>query len=408
MHINHSELTQYYLCIVNNSKVSKLLGNKVAVEDLINLIPDDKIRKLSKATNVDHQVKKLYGRSMFYLLLFGILDSTKVSLRNLEDIYNSTKFRFLFQIDSPENTKFNSISDRLSNMNADYFKDIYDDIYNRFSELYSEEDALSHSISRVDSTMVAEVSNKLQEGMRVGSKNNKKQIKYTVQLTDLFPSSIEIFTEQTALSEDYSIPSTILQNLDKHKDNIIVFDRGVAKRKFYTELDSQDIKFVTRIRETSRTELYSKNELKESQVNNLTITADEWVYLFDKNGKKSGPFRLIKSTSEKEKEIWFLTNHSSLTVSEVISVYRKRWDIEVFFRFIKQELNFSHFLSTSINGIKIVLYTTMILAMLILIYKKCNNLGYKRAVNRFKIELDELIIKSMITFCGGDPNLVFR
>ncbi len=95
-------------------------------------------------------------------------------------------------------------------------------------------------------------------------------------------------------------------------------------------------------------------------------------------------------------------------LAEIIDIYAKRWDIEVFFRFIKQELNFSHFLSTNKNGIKIVLYVTLILAILILVYKKLNNIGYKTAVRRFRIELDEIIMKMTIIFAGGDPSLVFR
>jgi len=46
--------------------------------------------------------------------------------------------------------------------------------------------------------------------------------------------------------------------------------------------------------------------------------------------------------------------------------------------------------------------------MLLLIYKKENRLGYKTAVRRFRIELDELITKMLIVFAGGDPSLVFR
>ena len=73
----------------------------------------------------------------------------------------------------------------------------------------------------------------------------------------------------------------------------------------------------------------------------------------------------------------------------------------MFFRFIKQELNFSHFVSTSANGIKNVLYITLILSMLILVYKKANEIGYKTAVLSFCIELDELTTKMMITFAGA-------
>lgn len=93
---------------------------------------------------------------------------------------------------------------------------------------------------------------------------------------------------------------------------------------------------------------------------------------------------------------------------DIITIYKLRWDIEVFFRFIKQELNFSHFLSTNINGIKIILYMTLILAMLIHIYKKYNNVGYKTAKRRVKMELEELLTIIIVKACGGNPDIVFR
>ena len=119
-------------------------------------------------------------------------------------------------------------------------------------------------------------------------------------------------------------------------------------------------------------------------------------------------FRLITTENKAGETLLFLTNITDLDAEQITEFYRKRWDIEVFFRFIKQELNFSHFMSTSENGIKIILYMTLILSMLLLIYKRINNIGYKTAKRRFGIELDELIIAMIVRFCGGDPSLVFR
>ncbi|WP_232735282.1 hypothetical protein [Flavobacterium sp. 5] len=51
---------------------------------------------------------------------------------------------------------------------------------------------------------------------------------------------------------------------------------------------------------------------------------------------------------------------------------------------------------------------TLIVAMLILIYKKANNIGYKTAKRRFVLELRELITAIMITLAGGDPSKVFK
>ena len=383
-------------------------SHKVTVEELLNMIPVSLLENLSDVTDVDYQVKKLFGKNMFYLLLYGFLESTKVSLRELEDVYNSQKFKFLFNIDQQSTIKYNSLSDRLANMDPDYFKQIYDYVYSLFKELYTPKEAEGYSVVRVDSTMVAEAANKLKEGIKLSNQyKGKKQIKYTVLMTDAFPSGAEVFTQQKDANENETIPFAILNHPDK--SGIFVFDRGVTKRDVFTDLSLKQIKFITRITPKVRHKKISSNKITHEQHNNLIIVSDEAVRLY-KNNKLSIPFRLIrtKQIDGKPEEICFLSNCFDLSISEVIDTYRKRWDIEVFFRFIKQELNFSHFISTSQNGIKIVLYLTLILSILILIYKKKNNIGYKTAVRRFKIELDELITKMLISFAGGNPDLVFR
>lgn len=78
----------------------------------------------------------------------------------------------------------------------------------------------------------------------------------------------------------------------------------------------------------------------------------------------------------------------------------------MFFRFIKQELNASHFISVSENGIKVVLYMTLIASMLLLLYKKQNGLGYKTAKRRFTIELWQTLVAVIVKECGVNPELM--
>ncbi len=388
----------------------KPVHNSVSVKQLINLIPDEELSRLAGETGVDYWASVLYGRSMFYLLLYGLADSEKTSLRSLEDIFNSRRFKYLFNLDPDQTTRYNSISSRLATMNVSFFEEAHKLIFSTFRDHFSEAEALGYNIVRVDSTMVAETASKLEKGMHVGSKNNKNQIKYTVCLEDLLPSSVQIFTEQKHLNEDLTIPSTILKMIDPHPDTVFVFDRGVKSRKAYEDITKKEWMFVTRVKEDTRYEVVEElNTVKGSQIGNLFIETDTWVYLYDGKSKKTNiPFRLIKTKNEQGKSFLFLSNMKNATAEEIIMIYKKRWDIEVFFRFIKQELNFSHFISTNINGIKIIVYMTLILSMLIHIYKKYNQVGFKTAKRRVKIELDDLLTALIIQASGGDPTIFFR
>ena len=386
--------------------------NGISVSDLLRLIPEDLLAGLSTETKVDYQVKKLYGRNVFTLLLFGLIESERLGLRSLQDFYNSTHYKVLFNVSKTNTTKYNSLSARLATMNVDFFKKAYEAIYQECTRFYDETDlSLNYRISRVDSTMVCQTAVKLEKGINVGcKKDGKKQIKYTICLTDMFPSSVEVFNQQCHINENLTISKAIFKVIDKSKDNVFVFDRGVSSRDIFCQLDQKECSFVTRLKTDARFEVNEDFELPlELTVRNLTILKDQRIYLYRSgNHVVEHPFRLIQTIGENGMKYFFLSNMFDPQAKDIVLLYKKRWDIEVFFRFIKQELNFAHFISVNENGIQILLYMTLILAMLILIYKKMNGLGYKTAKRRFMIEMWDIIAKMMIEYSGGDPNLVFR
>jgi len=106
-----------------------------------------------------------------------------------------------------------------------------------------------------------------------------------------------------------------------------------------------------------------------------------------------------------------LTNNLDLNAREVCDVYKKRWDIEVFFRFIKQELSFKHFISRSLNWIKVMTYMTLITSILLLAYKHKNKIEwYKIAKQRFILDLETSLMrdfsKIVIIACNWDISKV--
>ncbi|MES2240076.1 MAG: transposase [Bacteroidota bacterium] len=141
----------------------------------------------------------------------------------------------------------------------------------------------------------------------------------------------------------------------------------------------------------------------------LLIEQDLQVVLFDKRNKKTTTFLRLIIAKEKEsgETFYFLSNNEELTAKEIAEIYKQRWEIEVFFKFIKQNLNFSHLLSRDLNGIKVVMYMTLITAILLTVYKKENNLkGYKIPKLKFANEIEVLIIKDIVEKCGGNPDQV--
>lgn len=331
----------------------------------------------------------------------------------MEDIFNSATFKFLFNLDSARRVKYNSISERLSIINIDFFRKSYELIHTQFSQYYTEEEIENLHLIRVDSTMVAEAANKLQRGMNIGKKKDgKKQIKYTIAFDGKYPCMSELFTDKGYLSEDLAIPEVVYKYAEKNRNSVFVFDRGVNKREVFCNLNQQPTSFVTRLRDNVRHRVINQIEDgKHRSIGSLELISDQTIQLGAPNTKKflEDSFRLITAINPKTKITYsFLTNMFDKKVEEILSLYKKRWDIEVFFRFLKQELNFTHITSTSENGMMVMMYMTMIASMLVLTYKRINKVGYKTAVRRISFELNEFIIKLIVKECGGDPSLVFR
>lgn len=399
--------------------------HKVSVNELLGFIPEALLSHLSTSTKVDHYSKVLHGKKMFYLLLYAILDNERLSQRTLEDTFNYSGFKTIFNLDESETVRRSSISERLSKIDSGYFKEIFEYMYDRFSESYSQSERDKYNLIRVDSTIVSEAAGKLKEG--IDQKSGKKLVKYSVSFDGILPSGVEIFNTQSYSSEEKALPEAILEQVKKDTDhrNIYIIDRGLQSTRVMKDFSQKNVKFVIRSRE-NRKHMEIESLIKEDQdldIGDNLLIKDSIVNLYtgipvnNKRGKihhreekLENEFRLVivKNKEQPEKVFWFITNDFELTAKEVADYYRRRWDIEVFFRFIKQELNVSHLVSLSKNGMEVMIYMTLIVAMLVLIYKKANNLGYKTAKRRFVMELRELITVIMIILSGGDPDKVFK
>lgn len=140
---------------------------------------------------------------------------------------------------------------------------------------------------------------------------------------------------------------------------------------------------------------------------NTKIYSDEVVRLYNKNKLVNSSLRLIKATTKDNNNIWFLTNLFESSAQEVADMYKSRWDIEVFFKFIKQQLQFKHFISHNKNGMSVYIYCILIAAILFTIFKESNQLqGFKIPLLRFTLLLEKEIIKDLIIISGGNPELV--
>jgi hypothetical protein len=401
-----------------------IFNQKISLVELLREIPEEKLKQIAKTTKVDQYSKVLNGKLMFYLLLYGMLRIDRLSQRGLRDAFSSPFFRTIFHYDGKGKISHSSISERLSVIEIEFFKASYDCIYHRFSSLYSANEIAGMHLQRVDSSLVKDTSGKLQQGLTCGNEHKKgKMLKYTINFDGMFASLGALHTEERYASESLALPENVKNHFKKEKghSSVYIFDRGQFSAEAFKDMKSTSgLLFVGRLLENRKVkkikDLQDEDSVKSEKFEYGKLSNDSLVQLYktvEVIGKNGTPvrrsvlvdetFRVVRFTpTNKGEDIVLITNIMNLPANTIAKMYRYRWDIEVFFRFIKQELNFSHFLSLNENGIQVILYMTMITAMLVMIYKKENEIGYKTAVRRMGIELESLVMAIIVIHSGGD------
>jgi Transposase DDE domain len=387
-------------------KKSKIIEpQQVEVGSLLSILGDSILRDMSKALNSDKWVIKLGTVTVFKLALYSILESDRLSLRTMAENYLSVPFQVLEQSVIGDKTAHSSIRDRLVKIDVRFFEKIYERSRQLLREHYGEgELSKQYDLKRYDSTMIGVFSHLL-EGMKVGNTSKKKnQVKLTTELVGDFEVRMRFFKDQDHLGEEVALKEMI-QSQSHTKDSLIVFDRGLKSRQTFCELKGLKTRFVTRLNERNRYKfLRAHAEVLPGTVEGLNFVGDSIVHLYGDGTKLvKEEFRLIEAIVVKTgKKIFFLTNVLTMGASEIAQVYRQRWDIEVFFRFLKQEMNLTHFVCNNINAIQVMIYCTLIAAMLVLVFKKLNGINsYKNAKTRFVKELVATISLEFIEEPGG-------
>jgi hypothetical protein len=145
---------------------------------------------------------------------------------------------------------------------------------------------------------------------------------------------------------------------------IVVMDRGYVDYGWYQRLTSEGVFFVTRMRHDAHYRVVEQRPVPRQR----SIRKDEVIELGSHHYRQAARFRRIEVwVEEKQETMILLTNHLGFGSTTIAAIYRERWQIEVFFRHLKQNLRIKTFVGTSANALHIQIWTALI-ALLVLKY----------------------------------------
>lgn len=203
------------------------------------------------------------------------------------------------------------------------------------------------------------------------------------------------------------------QNTSFPSESVLVIDRAYVDYEWLYNLDSNSVFFVTRLKSNADIEIveeYLTNDKHEH------ILSDQDIRLagFYTSNKYPKRLRIVKVyDKDNDQTLILLTNQLTWTADTISQLYKARWDIEVFFKHLKQLFRVKTFVGTSANAVRIQMWCSMI-AILLIKYLKAkaefkwhlSNLITFLRINLFvKIDLWKWVNKPIIERANSPPDL---
>jgi Transposase DDE domain/Domain of unknown function (DUF4372) len=144
---------------------------------------------------------------------------------------------------------------------------------------------------------------------------------------------------------------------------ILVFDRGYTDYEWFASLIQQGVYFVTRLKENADYGVVENLAVPQGR----GVQRDQVIFFYKlaKAGIDAYFRRIEFYDEENDRVLVFLTSHMGLAAATIAAVYKERWQIELFFRALKQSLRVKTFVGTSANALKTQLWTALIAMLLV-------------------------------------------
>ncbi len=160
------------------------------------------------------------------------------------------------------------------------------------------------------------------------------------------------------------------KDINFKKGSVVVMDRAYSDFALLNSWRNAGVNFVTRLKSNIKFKRVSERELPENRAEQILV--DEYIELTEEKTKNKYPQkirRVVVYNDENQETIELITNNFTWTAQTISELYKSRWQIEIFFKEIKQLLRIKSFVGTSPNAVLIQIWTAMI-TILILKYMK--------------------------------------
>ena len=342
---------------------------------LLNLLDKSKILRFSRENGGERYVKHFDAWQHLVIMLYAVIKRFD-SLREITDSM-FPEARKLSHLGISLMPRRSTLSDANARRKECVFEAVYRDLYDTYKDELSSDSRRRqvpkwlNRLQIIDSTTITLFSNLIFKGVGRHPKSGKKKggikVHTNIHANEGVPSDIR-FT--SAATND----SFMLRPSNYDSGDIIALDRAYIDYAKFEELTARDVVYVTKMKknlvyETECDTMYMNPEgLMEYRVQHV---------IFRKHVKDGDDIvhhaRIITYADIKRKKarlVSLLTNDMEMEVEDIVGIYRKRWEIELLFKQLKQNFPLRYFYGESANAIKIQIWVTLIANLLLMVMQK--------------------------------------
>lgn len=325
----------------------------------IGKLPKEKIRKIIRESGTDKHCKGYDTWSQFVSMMFSQFSNCD-SVRDISNGLNSANGN-LNHLGIARAPSKSTIAYRNAHRNSKVFRDIYYATFQHFGQqsLWQRSKfRFKAPIKLLDSSMVS-LTLSLYDWAHYTTTKGAIKMHTLLDYDTLLPEFVTISTGKcTDDKASFDIP------IAPH--SVVVADRGYCNFKLLNDWDSKHVLFVVRHKDNLLYESIRELDLPQHAAQNVLI--DEIIELKGAKTSLKYPKRLRRIAiwnEEHEFTLQLLTNNMQLAASTIAELYKSRWQIEIFFRNLKQLLRIKSFIGTSRNAVETQIWTALTTMLLL-------------------------------------------
>ena len=337
-------------------------AGKYVFAQILDLIHPEQFRRCVNRYRGNYKVKSFFCWDQFLCMAFGQL-TFRESLRDVEVCLRSRQSQ-LYHLGLRSPLSHSTLADANHNRDWHIYADLAQVLITRARVLYQQEDLaadLQETVYALDSTTI-DLCLHLFPWARFRRRKGAIKLHTLLDLRGSIPDFIAISTGKQA-------DVCVLDELVLEAGSFYVMDRGyVDFRRLYGFVLANAF-FVTR----TKTNIQF-NRLESRPVDRITgVCSDQTVWLRHPTSIKHYPDKLRRIRyydKDTGKTFVFLTNNFELPALVIAALYKSRWQVELFFKWIKQHLRIKHFYGNSQNAVKTQIWIAVCVYVLVAIWKK--------------------------------------